>query len=478
MIFIVAALLFYQSHTEGFANWNPSQQPIAGRRYNPNVRQNPYNNVPTDLINAPRAYVAGSIPLSQQRPDKTPGTGTTTAPREAMAQLKDLYDLDNRIILWLDAAGQKEREQPGSLTSSQLEKRVVLQGRLAEVRDQLGTGMITDTWKKVSDEARMLRVENAGWQARSPSLESVYEFGKGKDPEEFMGHEDYIIFYGLFNAAMNELQGRSQPDPLQKVRLQQLQVMRRDLMETAAKVQTPPIRFKAAQLYLRQMLKPDQPLPTLFAMEPQAPKMSLGNNPIDVLSYLRDLQVELTVRYDPASQELKRAAAAMMNRVKTGEISAHDARSNLAKFNAQRGPVAFGSPAVAPRAEVAGPSIPRAEVAGPCIPRTEVAGPCIPRTEVAGPCIPRTEVAGPRQRAEKTNNPASNKPNPSSLIKRATVLCKQIGEAFPEDTTALGCGPVHDEYEAETVINTVCDRLRWSVPSVTPEQFNCPPRKM
>ncbi len=68
--------------------------------------------------------------------------------------------------------------------------------------------------------------------------------------------------------------------------------------------------------------------------------------------------------------------------------------------------------------------------------------------------------------------------DPTDLVKRANVLCKQVAEAFPHDAAALGCPkkPVSNDYEAETTINTVCDRLRYSVPDVSPEQFNCPKR--
>jgi hypothetical protein len=348
-----------------------------------------------------------------------------------MAQLRDLYDLDNRITLWLDADGQKEREQPGSLTAKQLQERVMLQGRLAEIRDQVGTGMITDTWKAVSDETMRLRTENAGWQVRSPSLEAVYEFGKGKNPDDLLTHDDYVTFYGLFNASLNELQGLSQPDPLQKVRLQQLQVMRRDLMDTAAKVTTPPIRFSAATLYLRQMLKADQPLPTLFSMEPVSATNQLVNNPMDVLAYLRDIQLDLTVRYDPASQELKRAAAAMMNRVQAGEMSAQEARGHLATFHAQKGPVAFGT-------------------------------------------NPGANIRAGQNLTQRGVAPPVTNPSRQNLITKAQTLCNQVRTAFPTDADALGCRPVNTEYDAETVINTVCDRIRWSAPTVTPEQFNCP----
>jgi len=423
MIFIVAALLYYQSHShEGFvdanrAAWTPEKTPVAGRLYDPAT--NDSYPVPADLNRALPAAPMGSVPTSQQRPVMTPGTGTMTAPREAMAQLKDLHELDNKILLWLDAAGQKEREQPGSLTPSQLQERVMLQARLNDVRTQLGTGMITDTWKRVADETMQLRRENAGWQQRSPSLDEVYSFGQGSDPNAFLTEEDYIKFYGLFNASVQELQGLAQPDPLQKVRLQQLQVMRQDLMDTAKKM-VPPIKMGAAQLYLRQLLKPDQPLPTLFTVSGPPVAISMEDSPFDVIADLRDIQWKLTVSYDPVAQELKRATAAMLDRLKTGEMSPQDARRQIAAFKVQGAPVA-----IAPTSDSVGSAY-----------------------------------------------------NPKNLIKRATTLCKQIEEAFPEDGEALGCRKVHSVDEAETVINTVCDRLRYSVPSVTPEQFNCPARNV
>ena len=445
MIFIVAALLFYQSHAaEGFINypgtvqklenawatWNPSKPPIAGRLYDPNTND-PYP-VPADLIKAPVSQPYGSIPLSQQRPNMTPGTGTTTAPKEAMAQIKDLHELDNKIMLWLDAASQKEREQPGSLTSHQLQRRVMLQARLSDVRDQMGTGMITDTWKRVADELMELRKENAGWQERSPSMDEVYDFGKGQNPNAFLTEGDYVKFYGLFNAAVQEMQGLAQPDPLQKVRLQQLQIMRQDLIDTSKKVGTPPIKMSQAQLYLRQMLRPDQPLPTLFSMEPPPMQKSLADSPLDVIADLRDIQWKLTVNYDPAAQELKRATAMMLERLNSGELSAQEARRHVVGLKAQTGPTAFGS---AP----------------------------------AG--------SSHSQFMQRMQPPPANTYNPTNLVKRAKVLCERIGEAFPEDAEALGCQKhVRDEFEAETVINTVCSRLHYSVPTVTPEQFGCPKR--
>ena len=441
MVFIVAAMLYHQSRSPtpesfvgwgpalpgagaqvpGFQNawatWTPTKPPVAGRLYDPMNQTNNTYPVPTDLSKAPVSQPFGSIPLSQQRPNQTPGTGTTTAPREALAQIKDLRELDNKITLWLEAVSQREREQPGSLTPLQLQRRVMLQARLQDVRDQMGTGMIIDTWKQVADELKELRVENAGWQQMSPSMEDAYAFGQDSKtgPDGFLTHEDFVKFYALFNAGVLELNGLTQANPLQKVRLQQLQVMRQDLMDNAKRMGTPPIKMGSAQLYLRRMLRVDQPLPTLYSLEPPPmdPRLSLESNPIDVITDLRNIQWKLTVVHDPVAQEMKRATAALLDRIQSGQMSAQEARSQVAGFQNMMAPGAIGS--------------------------------------------------------------SYNPYNPKNMVARAKTLCKRIGEAFPDDVEALGCGrKVTDDFEAETVINTVCERLRFSVPTVTPEQFNCP----
>ena len=419
LVFIVVALMFYQSHAmEGFENWparvphfqnswaswNPSQPPIAGRLYDPAAPVNDTYPVPADLSKAPVTQPYGTVPLSQRRPDQTPGTGTTTAPREAMAQARDLYELDVKILVWLAAVSQKEREQPGSLTPEQLERRVMLQGRHQELLDQLGTGMIVDTFRRVTEEIKEIRRENMGWQQMSPSLEAVYDFGRGKNPNAFLTHDEYVEFYGLFNAGILEMEGVAQPDPLQRVRLQQLQIMRQDLIDNSRNMETPPIKMAAAQLYLRQMLRPDQPLPTLFSMEPP-PFTRMEDRHDDVMDDLRNMQWKVTLNVRP-----------MMDQVRAGKMSPNEARHQIATMKMEDAPAAYGDPAANWRPDL-----------------------------------------------------------DKKLIERANRLCTQIGEAFPEDAEALGCSRrVETNNEAETVINTVCDRLRYSVPTVSPEQFDCP----
>jgi hypothetical protein len=52
---------------------------------------------------------------------------------------------------------------------------------------------------------------------------------------------------------------------------------------------------------------------------------------------------------------------------------------------------------------------------------------------------------------------------------RTKRFCKQIRQAFPKDADALGCDVI-----GPGTMATVCDRLRYSVPTVSPEQFGCP----
>jgi hypothetical protein len=407
-VFIVAALLYYQSYGVNEAFRNHSK----------------YDNVPADLNRAPPTLGVSQIPSPNQQPVGIPGPNV--APKEAMAARKDIAELEVQITTWLGGAAQRERERPGNLTPDQLQRRVMLISRLNDLRDQLGANLITDPYRLIAAETMELRRENVGWRQMAPNIADIYEFGKGVGSDVFLSPEQYGQFRGLFDAALQELQAFIQPDPLQRVRLQQLQVMRQDLISHEAKFRPspPPIRMAAARLYLQQMLKPDQPLPTLFSMEPDYSRMPLFiDSPADVLGQLQDIAWNLNVSYDPAGQELKRSVASMIDRVKAGAIAPEAARAQIATFQNYRAP---------------------------------------------GPA----------------NHQGSAAPyDPKDLTKRAHTLCKQIHEAFPgADAEALGCPPtgrsVQTTTEAETVINTVCDRLRYSVPSVSPEQFNCPVRSI
>ena len=436
MVFFVAALLYFQSRkninndnytNEGFqtlarAAWNPQHTPIAGRLYDPNT-------VPADLNSSPFERSMQTIPLSHQRPILTPGGGSQTMPRDALARIADLHELDNKITTWLDAAGLKEREQPGSLTSEQQQKRIVLMTRLRDVREQIGTGIILDSWKRVADETLQLRTANQGWQQTTPNLDDVNSFGSGVSGNSFLTAEQYKDFLGLLNTVIYEMQGLVQADPLQKVRLQQLQVTLQDLLDIKNSV--PPIKMSAAKKYLQQMLKIDQPLPTLLSID--TPTQMHQDNPFDILADLKDIEWSFRASYDPATQELKRATTSLMNKLRDNQITPQNARSQVLQLK---------------------------EISAPLPSNTSVGQ----QMQQQGQQMQQGQQQGQQQGYDPKNH-----------ILRANVLCKQIREAFPLDATALGCIPrVTDVYQANTVINTVCNRLKYSVPTVSTEQFNCP----
>jgi hypothetical protein len=334
-----------------------------------------------------------------------------------MAQRKDLYELDNKISTWLAAATLYESEHPGGLTGDQLQRRIILQGRLAAVRDQLGTGLHTDTYKQVAAEIAELRHEIPGWGAPAPTLDAVDGFAKTLAADAFLTAAQYREFRRLFDAILDEFKNFTQPNPLERVRTQQLQLFQHELIRTEREFNPPPVRAGAARLFLAQALKSDQPLPTLFSMEPNPATLpSLAADPRDVIGQLKDLKWRLTVTYNPAEAELNRAIAALLNRMEAADVRPDEVE------NARRTVV-----------------------------------------EMMGHTAPQP-LNGARY-------------DPKDLRTRANTLCQQIREAFsPEDAAALGCptNTITTEADAETAINIVCDRLRYSVPTVSPAQFNCP----
>jgi hypothetical protein len=422
ILFVIAALLYFQSQKEGFRN--PLPTPVAGRPY---VAPSEIDDaaVPADLNRAPTTIPRASyhdVPQSKQRPTTIPGANT--APREAMAQRKDLYELDNKISTWLAAAALYEAEHPGGLTAQQLERRIILQGRLAIVRDQLVNDMIVDTYKQVAAEVHELRHENTGWGAPAPALDAIDNFAKTLATDAFLTEGQYREFRRLFDTIVNEYKNFTQPNPLERVRTQQLQVFQQELQSAERQFSPPPIRAGSARLFLQQALKPEQPLPTLFSMEPNPTTLpSLATDPTDVIRQLKDIKWRLTVSYNPAEAELKRSIAALLDRLEASDLRPDE--------------VTAARSAVADIYEFMDP-------------------------------LPLNSITGP--------TPALAY-DPKDLRKRANTLCQQIREAFsPEDAAALGCpsATITTEADAETAINIVCDRLRYSVPSVSPAQFNCP----
>jgi hypothetical protein len=426
VLFIVAALLYFQSHAAGAAKEtfdNPQlPTPVAGRPYVAGPGDGTDKDVPADLNRAPTTIPTASraVPTSQQRPTTIPGA--QFAPREAMAQRKDLYDLDNKISTWLAAAALYESEHPGGLTGEQLQRRIILQGRLVAVRDQLGTGLMTDTYKQVAAEIAELRQEITGWGAPAPALDAVDSFAKTLAEDAFLTAGQYREFRRLFDAILNQYTGFTQPNPLERVRTQQLQMFQHELMRAEREVNPPPIRAGAARLFLKQSLKPDQPLPTLFSIAP-SPAPSLAADPRDVIGQLKDLKWRLTVTYNPAEAELNRAIAALLNRMEADDVRPEEVE------NARR------------------------------------------------TVVEMMDVTAPRPLNDVTEPSPLRYYDPHDLRTRANTLCQQIREAFsPEDAIALGCPAttITTIADAETAINIVCDRLRYSVPNRSTAQFNCP----
>jgi hypothetical protein len=310
----------------------------------------------------------------------------------------------------------------------------------------------------VAQETADLRRENAGWGRLAPNLEAIHSFASHAAADAFLTVGQYAEFRALFDAALNELKGHTQPNPLERVRLQQLELIQQDLIAAEREFSgqksnashparrmppavtgptyagPPPIRVGHARLFLQQSLRPDQPLPTLFALEPRPDQMPTSNasNPVDIISQLRDIQWRLTVSYNPAEQELKREIAALLRQLQSGPtpIVVEAARSATAELTHRLSPV--GASVAQPTAGLA------------------------------------------------TSNMLGY--DPKDLQKRANRLCYQIHEAFPRDAEALGCPPpnkpIATDLEAESAINIVCDRLHYSVPSVSPAQFGCPLRPL
>ena len=477
LIFCVAALLYYQSGTyEGFitsdakvnkmmnswASWDPSKPPVAGRSYDPRKAADQTYPVPPDLnrapISKPGAYPPGALPTTSSNSQQTTPGAPINMPRQSMASKKDLSELDSKIMTWLAAASQRENEKPGSLTSEQQEQRIILQARLEDIRQQLGLNKITDSYSTVANEIMALRRENAGWQHQAPFVSAAYDFGKGVNPDALLTKVQYDQFFGIFSDAIKQYQDLYQPDPLQKVRYQQLQVIRQSLIDSSSPTNPPPIRMAAAQLFLRQMQRPEQPLPTLFSVDfgqgPVSPSMNLTNPsanptnqmnpgspaqlPDDVRDYLRNIQWELKMRYSPDELDMKRAAGALMDRLSVGAITPAVARQYVVKMDTLRQPAPFGT--------------------------------LLPVSRAPVPMGQTNDLI-----SNFVDTPAAM--SDSQIIRGAKRLCHQIQKAFPKDAAALGCAPVTTEYEAETVINTICARLGSSVPTVTPEQFNCPALK-
>jgi hypothetical protein len=410
-----------------------------------------YANVPADLNKAPMPGYTTQIPQTLQRPSMVPGAGV--APADAHASIKELRDIDNQIDIWVQSANMYERDNPGSLSFEQIDKRAELLNHQTDIKTQIASGKVTMTHKAAAQEIMSLRVENKKWQRFVPDLSEINGFARHEQPMAFLTSEQYTQFKQLLAAIMQMYKRHVQPEPLKRARIPQLETVQSDLQYAEKEFKgTPPIRVESARLFLHNALQPAQPLPTLVAIGPHpgpephpgpkphpGPHPQPGPDPSDIIWQLRNLEWKLTVKYDPGEQELKRSIAALLKRLSTERLPEQDLaeiRREISNIQNKRSPSGYDLTSSNP-----------------------------------GGYNPSLTPFQP--------TPAPGMEHDPKLQVRAETLCKQIHEAFPHDAEALGCPKQLRQmtrYEAESAINLVCDRLHTSVPTVTPEQFNCPRR--
>jgi hypothetical protein len=264
-IFVIAALLYLQSVSEGFVN--PGVQ--AMRNQMDGVPE--ASDVPADLNQAPISKPVSVIPpVTGPKPDTIPGSITPT-PKKALATKNELAELDNKLMTWLDAASQREVMDPMALSAEQREKRVLYQARSSAVRQQLGTGIVTDASVDVADQIMTLRNENAGWQG-FPGYVDTTAFQPTGSPTSILTTADYRTFRGIMFAALTSLKANALSNPLDLVRQKQLEQIDQELRVTDQQGRTPLIRNGVAQAFLRVMLDSAQPLPSLITMDGLYPR--------------------------------------------------------------------------------------------------------------------------------------------------------------------------------------------------------------
>jgi len=342
---------------------------------------------------------------------KPPGIpGPTATPKEAMATKNELAELDSKLTTWLSAANQRELENPASLSPHQRQQRVGYQARISTIRQQLGTGLIVDKSKDVSAEILRLRNENAGWQVY-PMFTDSSDFAPHISPTAFLSPEQYREFRGRMLAGLRGLQEYPQAEPLILVRQKQIEEIDSELRPVDAQGRLPPIRVRAARDFLVAMMQPTQPLPSLISID-GIYEPNIVANPLDII---RQVQI---------MPNPPQCLVALANYLSTGKASFSEvmhARSIVAEH--------------------------------------EYSG--------FGPSY--------RQGTQGSHGLGNGRPL-ENMVSRAATLCKQVREAFPFDAESLGCPKVMPAHEpaAETVIYTVCQRIRETVPNVTPDQFYCP----
>jgi hypothetical protein len=520
--FVIAALLFWQmkqQRLEGFKN--SPEPPVAGRPYGAVGEMNNTNFMPADLSKTPvvgGANPTTNLPASIIRPQTVPGPSTTA--RDPPASSTDLQELNVFLNTWLQAAAKREAEHPGSLNADVLQQRVLYEARAASVLEQLGSGNITDMASQVRLELQELKRQNEMWKRLYPNLGDLAQFGVNERQDTMLSAEQYDNFRGLFDAVMQEFREHPQTDPLYRVRFQQLQVFLQELQSAEKQYTVPPIRMRAARLFLQRAMRPDQPLPTLFALESCTPFTPLalittdlgsvsvapdqiadlrrnmvshrnmggpvpygmdvaavapnsGNGPLaDRLNMIRSMlppnadtqvldRVSDSLKDGSASAELQTAWKSLTNPgiaippafIETLLIMAKAARDPQTKMELE---------------------LSSARARAGMLQTTEYQ---FLQQQVAGMRSPTVLTS----EAPKFNSKSRVQKgyDPHDMVQRAKTLCSQMKEAFPQDVGDFGCPAnpkdITTELQAQNTINLVCDTIRYSVPSITPEQFNCPP---
>lgn len=257
-IFVIAALLYVQSMSEGFVN--PGVQAMRAQ-----MEGTPEPaDVPADLNQAPISKPVSVIPQVTSRSSSIPGSLSAT-PKKALATKNELAELDNKLMTWLNAASQREVMNPLALSAEQREKRVLYQARSSAVRQQLGTGLITDASVDVADQIMTLREENAGWQ--SAVYVDTSTFNPAGSDNDFLTLVDYRTFRSIMLTALTSMKTSLTSNPLDLVRQKQLEQIDHELRVTDKQGRTPLIRNAVAQDFLKVMLDSAQPLPSLITMD-------------------------------------------------------------------------------------------------------------------------------------------------------------------------------------------------------------------
>jgi hypothetical protein len=221
--------------------------------------------VPADLTTAPISKPVSVLPQPKGATTSIPGS-TSITPKDALATRNELAELDSKLMTWLDAASQREVENPMALTDKQRQMRVEYQARVSSIRQQLGTGLIIDKSKDVVKDIMQLRTQNAEWQTYRTYV-NTDSFNPAGSETSFVTKDDYKEFRGIMSTALTSLKANALSNPLDLVRLKQLEQIDTELRVTDEQGRIPLIRVRVAKSFLKLMLDSSQPLPSLITMD-------------------------------------------------------------------------------------------------------------------------------------------------------------------------------------------------------------------